>query len=116
MKERYGSQLKPALALENVADAFIKDIDVGSGLKRKKALSPKQFEENLYHRKDSRSPELKLYIEKNFKDQQALTERKKQANSLMLTTPFINGGFIDKTKLTSNPNNIFEVLGLEKGL
>lgn len=33
------------------------------------------------------------------------------------TTPFIQGGFIDKKKLAdTDPNNIFHVLGFEKGL
>ena len=34
----------------------------------------------------------------------------------MLTTPFIRGGIIEKKRLDKDPNNLFDLLGLDKGV
>lgn len=55
-------------------------------------------------------------LEDKFEDQDAYTARQIDAKALMMTTPFIRSGFIEKKKLDTNPNDIFELLGLEKSL
>ena len=61
----------------------------------------------------NRSPELKEYLKENFEDHRAYTERHSRAKDLKLTTPFVRAGFIDKKSLERDPNNVFEVLGLD---
>ena len=34
----------------------------------------------------------------------------------MMTTPFIGSGFIDKRKLDKDPNNVFQILGLDESV
>ena len=66
--------------------------------------------------RNKRSPELLNLLENKFTDKKAMTDRKSDAKELMLTTPFIRAGFIDKSKLNSDTNNIFDVLGVEQAL
>jgi len=66
--------------------------------------------------KNARTPELDTFLQEKFKDLQAQTERKQVVKPLKQFTAFIRSGFIDKNKLQKNPNEIFDLLGLDKGL
>ena len=87
-----------------------------------RALKAELFELKTYEEKEkSRSPELVEFLGEQFVDKEAYTERHKdlkdQAKDLKHTTPFIRSGFIDKSKLSAaDPNNIFDMLGFDKGL
>ena len=89
---------------------------------RRKQLASKSLMENPCEKtqfeKRQRSGDLNDYLKEHYADKEAHTERKKHAEAkpLMLTTPFVGGGFIDRKQLAQDPNKIFNLLGLEEGL
>ena len=119
--QRYDNGTPPPLMLEKEEDAKIEQRDgkVGYAYQRKNRASKKMLENPFQKeefQKSPRSTELNEFLEDNFADKKAYSARQNKAKPLILTTPFVIGGFIDKEQLKRDPNNVFEMLGLEKGL
>ena len=74
----------------------------------KLTLSPK--------RSKVRSPDLNMFIEDKFVDIDAYKKRHENAEDLKSTTHAVKYGFIDKNKLSTDPNSIFSVIGFEQCL